>query len=144
MPGQKAEILGAVVLIAASGGLLLAAIPYPADSRIFPMMTLGGLLVAGLIWLFRLIFIHREVSSDDTAEKNSDYRRLLGAALVTTAYGVAVWQTSYFIPTVLYIPLMAYILGSRALSWTIPASLAYTTMIYLIFVVIFERPMPLY
>jgi hypothetical protein len=107
-------------------------------------MILGSLLITGLLWLVRLIFVRREDSPDNIAEKHSGYRRLLGAALVTAGYGIAVWQTSYFIPTVLYIPLMAYILENRTLSLTIPASLAYTTMIYLIFVVIFERPMPLY
>lgn len=142
MRSARIEALAAAAVIAAAAGLLLSAMQFPTDSRIFPMMVLGALLIAGILWLMRSLLAPGG-ANDGSGAAVSNRRQLFGAAAVTAAYGVAVSLSSYFIPTVIYIPLMAFVLGNRNLPVTVASSAGFTVMIYLIFVWLFERPIPL-
>ena len=139
----RIEPLAAAALVAATVGLVFSTRDFPADSRIFPLLVLAALLVAAIAWLIRSIVSARNAGTGSDAPA-VNYRTLLTAAAVTFAYGVGVWLWSFFLPTVLYIPLMAFVLGNRNLVVTITSSIGFAIGVYIIFVWLFERPIPLF
>lgn len=135
------NVIGAAVLLACTVAASFELTRFPAEARPFPALVLGALFVAGLIWLARSL-LARTAPQIDTAVAG-DKRRLMAAVGLTCAYAVAVSHLSYFIPTLLYIPAMAMVLGNRQPLIVCLAGVGFTVGAYLIFVVIFERPIPL-
>jgi len=143
MNSARIEALAAAILIAAAAGLLLRSMQFPNASRIFPIMVLVALLVAATIWLVRSLLAGKRGVNDGPEAPASNRRQLFGAAALTAAYGVGVSLSSFFIPTVIYIPAMAFVLGNRNLPVTIASGAGFSVMVYVVFVWLFERPIPL-
>ena len=143
MNQARVEALAAAFLIAAAAVLLLMSLQFPTASAIFPVMVLVALLIATLIWLVRSLLAGQKNTDAETGPPVSNRRQLYGAAALTAAYGVGVSVSSFFIPTVLYIPAMAFVLGNRNLPVTIASGIGFVVTVYVVFVWLFERPIPL-
>jgi hypothetical protein len=143
MNSARIEALAAAILVAVAAGLLLMSMQFPTASRIFPIMVLVALLVAALMWLVRSLLAGKKGVNDEPGAPASNRRQLLGAAALTAAYGVGVSVSSFFIPTVIYIPAMAFVLGNRNLPVTIASGTGFAAIVYVVFVWLFERPIPL-
>ena len=143
MNSARIEALAAAFLIAAAAGLLLMSMQFPTASGIFPIMVLVALLVATLIWLARSLLAGQKAADGGPGTPVSNRRQLYGAAALTAAYGVGVSVSSFFIPTVIFIPAMAFVLGNRNLPVTIASAAGFVVIVYVVFVWAFERPIPL-
>ena len=143
MNSSRIEALAAAVLIAAASGLLLKSTQFPAASGIFPIMVLVALLIATLIWLVRSLLAGQKGADGEPGAPASNRRQLYGAAALTAVYGVGVSLSSFFIPTIIYIPAMAFVLGNRNLPVTIASGTGFVVIVYVVFVWLFERPIPL-
>ena len=135
------NVIGAAVLLVGTVAGLLELGRFPAEARPFPALVLATLLITGIWWLARSL-LARPTPGSDTGSVG-DKRRLIAATGLTFAYAVAVSHFSYFIPTILYIPAMAIALGDRRPLIAGLAGVGFTLGAYLIFVVLFERPIPL-
>jgi Tripartite tricarboxylate transporter TctB family len=135
------NVIGAAVLLACTAAAFFELTRFPAEARPFPALVLVVLLVTGLIWLVRSLLVQASPGNDPVTTGGK--RRLIAAVGLTFAYAVAVSHLSYFIPTLLYIPAMAIVLGNRQPLVVGLVGVGFTVGAYLIFVVIFERPIPL-
>jgi hypothetical protein len=135
------NVTGAAVLLACTAAAFFELTRFPAEARPFPTLVLVVLVVSGAIWLVRS-FLAR-TASDGGVGTPGGKQRLTAAVGLTFAYAVAVSHISYFVPTLLYIPAMAMVLGNRQPLVVCLAGVGFTVGAYLIFVVIFERPIPL-
>ena len=143
MNSARMEALAAAILIAVAAGLLLMSMQFPTASRIFPIMVLAALLVAAVMWLARSLLAGQKAANDGPEAPASNRRQVFGAAALTAVYGVGVSLSSFFIPTVIYIPAMAFVLGNRNLPVTIASGVGFAVVVYVVFVWLFERPIPL-
>lgn len=135
------NVIAAVVLLACTAAAFFELTRFPAEARPFPALVLVVLVVTGVIWLVRS-FLARTASGSGVGTAGGK-RRLTAAVGLTLAYAVAVSHLSYFVPTLLYIPAMAMVLDNQRPLVACLAGVGFTVGAYLIFVVIFERPIPL-
>ena len=135
------NVIAAAVLLACTAAAFFELTRFPAEARPFPALVLVALVVTGVIWLVRSLLAR--TASDSGVGTAGGKRRLMAAVGLTFAYAVAVSHFSYFVPTLLYIPAMAMVLGNQRPLVACLAGVGFTVGAYLIFVVFFERPIPL-
>lgn len=142
---RLAEAFAAAAFLstAVAGGAISAT--YPAESRMFPWIVCGILGASSLIWFIGVV---KEPARRTKARATGGPRRFLSPVLVglaaTVAYTVAVILFGYFFPTLVFIPAMAALLGNRSWMLSFGITIAYVVLIYFLFVILFERPIPLW
>lgn len=145
MASYRLEVAAAAAfLVLAAAGWYLSA-DLPEVPRMFPRLVLALLGLSAALWLVGAV--RRAVGAPAHAEQSEAPERSVGLSLLavlglTFVYAAAVITSGFFVPTVLYIPLMARLLGYRSWPIALAAAVAYTVVAYLLFVILFERPVP--
>lgn len=138
-----ADIAGAVLLLAGTAVAWAASSGFPGEARVFPQLVMGMLAIAGAVWFAKAV--RRSVGTHaDAAPREGGRLRLVAIIALTLAYILAIIAIGYFVPTMIYIPAVAAILGSRAWHWIVLAAVLYCVSIYVVFVLLFARPVPLF
>lgn len=141
MSSTSKNAIGAAVLLAGTLAALIELLRFPAEARAFPLMVLGTLLLSSSWWLVRTLMV--PPTEEESVAARGNMGRLGVAVLLTVAYAAAVSHFSYFLPTAVFIPAMALALGNRQPLVVCLSGIGFAAGAYVIFVVLFERPIPL-
>lgn len=140
MTTRRLELVTATAFLALAVAGWLASAGLPPAPRLFPRLVLAVLGLAAAAWLAGLL--RAPAAAGDEPQEEGGRRRLLVAFGLTLAYAAAVVTIGFFVVTLVYIPVMARFLGHRSWPWAIVAAVLYAIVTYLLFVVLFERPVP--
>ncbi|GAB4391522.1 MAG: hypothetical protein Tsb0032_03650 [Kiloniellaceae bacterium] len=133
-------------MVAAIGLLALAVAGWwqtaslPSDAAMFPRLALSALAVLALVYLVRSLLRARRAQATKPLFKNAG-RFVLAFALI--AIYVAVFpRIGFFTATLVFIPVFVMAMGMRRAPLIAIATLAYTVVTYVLFVVLLNRPLP--
>lgn len=145
MTYRKAEI-------GASAGLILIAIfgwfqvdDLPADALMFPAILLGVIMLLSLWMLVRALKGTAPHLTDQAAQ---DWRfaisreRMLGGFAMLAAYLLIVPLVGFFTTSLIFVMLVAWVAGYRHIRNLLLTSVGFCLFVYLIFVALFDRPLP--
>ena len=126
-----------IVVILCSVMLYTHIYVYPPEARLFPqlILVLTGLL--GVLLVFR-----RRRSEDEQAPVIASYRNFFITVIVFAVFAWAVGIFGYFTASLCFLILFPIILGYRKYMVTILTAVIYLVLIYLVFVILFERILP--
>ena len=130
--------IAALVLLALSGAAWIETGTIPGEARLFPRLVLGVMGVLSVAMLVRSFARRTDAGPFFLAP---------GALAVTLALAVvyiaAVEVIGYFAATALFVPGLALALGLRRTLLLALTTLGFVAAVYLVFVVLFGRPLPL-
>jgi hypothetical protein len=117
MAHARANIVGAATLLVFVACASYLTVDFRRGSGFFPFVVLGLLGITGAIWLVRSALLLRAEArggAPDVAWR-LDFASLGGYAVlaITGVYGAVVVTTGYVYPSIVYILLVALILGGR-------------------------------
>lgn len=142
---------GAVVALTVSGAAWWMSGRFPADAQVFPRMVLGLMGVLALVWLVRSFLPPgsrlAEPQAEDAASASPEpfFEHLgyfAGSIALIALYIFLVDALGYFTSTILFIPLMAVMLGYYRPVGIIVTTAAFVGGVYVIFVQLFSRRFP--
>lgn len=110
---------------------------YPPEARLFPQIIL---FLTGLLGV--LLVLRRRPCAADQAPAVSSYKNLLITIVVFALFAWAVGILGYFTASLCFLILFPIILGYRKYMVTILTAVIYLVLIYLVFVILFERILP--
>jgi putative tricarboxylic transport membrane protein len=140
---------GAAVTLAVSAAAWWMSGRFPPDARVFPRMVLAMLGVLSLLWLIRTFlpadsrFAEPKVEDEPANEPffvHVGY--FAGSIAVIAAYIFLVGTLGYFTSTILFIPVMAILLGYYRPLGILLTTAAFAGGIYIVFVLLFDRRLP--
>lgn len=161
---RLSERIGALVTLAVTGTAWWMSARFPIDAQIFPRMVLGLLGVLSLLWLLRTFVPpgSRFAAPEPTPEPGQEdlpgaeaarpgevepFFIHLGYFLATLAlllvYVFLVGNIGYFTSTVVFMPVMALVLGYRRPLGVLLTTGIFVVTIYMVFVVAFRRRLPI-
>ena len=131
----------AVVLLMFTGAMWYFSADIAAESQMFPRLIMVPLAILSSVMLIQSFLpMFRSTRIRPFFVKPAN---LLASLVGIFVYILAVQWLGYFTSSVVFIPVFAYVLGER--SWTMlgVSTILFLLMIYLVFVVAFERPVPI-
>lgn len=140
---------GAVVALAVSGVAWWMSGRFPADAQVFPRMVLALLGVLSLLWLVRSFlppgsrFAEPQAEGEPADEPFFQHLGYFaGSIALIAAYIFLVGNLGYFTSTILFIPVMAIMLGYYRPVGILLTTAAFVGGIYIVFVQLFSRRLP--
>jgi putative tricarboxylic transport membrane protein len=140
---------GAAVALGASAVAWWMSGRFPADAQVFPRMVLAMLGVLSLLWLIRTFlppdsrFAEPKVEGEAADEPFFHHiGYFAGSIALIAAYIFLVGTLGYFTSTVLFIPMMAIMLGYYRPVGLLLTTAAFVGGIYIVFVQLFARRLP--
>jgi putative tricarboxylic transport membrane protein len=129
----------AIVVFILAGLMFLQAGRLPFEAGLFPRLVTAVMLLAAVA-MFARSFVG---SGRAEAEPLFINWQLLAITLVATVlYVIAVRTIGYFTSSLVFVPAIAYSLGLRKHRAIAVGTLLFVALIYLVFVRIFQLPMP--
>lgn len=130
--------IGALVLLALTGAAWLETGTIPGEARLFPRLVLAVMAVLSVAMLVRSFA--RRAETGAFVQAPGALAITLGLAVV---YIAAVEVIGYFAATALFVPGLALALGLRRKRLLALTTVGFVVAVYLVFVVVFGRPLPL-
>lgn len=122
-------------------------IPYmPAEAALFPKLILGLAAVLALAWgaqTFRRPKARSEITDTSPAPFSENPRKLLSFIVCLGGYVWLIDILGYFTSTALFMVVASFVLGFRRPGIIAAAVVGFVGFIYIVFVVIFQRPLPI-
>jgi hypothetical protein len=110
-----------------------------AEARMFPRLVLLALAALGLLLFLRGLRAGPEAAETPVISALPAFAAFLGA---TAVYGVAVGWIGFFTASLVYIPVVARLIGLRALWLNALVTAVFLLVTWLVFVGLFARPLP--
>lgn len=110
-----------------------------AEARMFPRMILSAVYVLSVLLALRSFRLPSEQRGEAIFIALFPFLSFVG---VSAAYVASVGVVGFFTATAVYMPLIAWLLGLRKLVHSITVTTVFLFAIYIVFVLMFERPMP--
>ncbi|MEM7441728.1 MAG: tripartite tricarboxylate transporter TctB family protein [Pseudomonadota bacterium] len=142
MPQKQVEIAfcaGFLALLIA-GWISLADIP--AQARLFPRMIIGFTAFVTLAMGVRAYLALGRGDGDPAWKMFEHLGRWAIAVIALPVYVLGVQSIGYFTSTLIFIPVLAFVLGYRRPLVAIAIALAFDVIIYVVFITVFERRLP--
>lgn len=142
------ERVGAALVFLFCIAAWLALDGVPAEAAFFPRLVIGAAAVLAAVWGITTVLKARAgAASDDPADRPTPLiahpRNFLTFLACVIAYILLIGWAGYFTASALFIVGTSLLLGYERLLVSVPTSVLFVTLLYLIFVVIFERPLPI-
>jgi putative tricarboxylic transport membrane protein len=135
--------LAALVIFFGAVGFMFYAQTLPSAAKMFPEMILAGVLVCSVL-MFLSTYRRAARETDGEAKPFLVNPRNLAVALTAFAgYISMVFFAGYFTATAIILVGLPYVLGYRGLRTILLSMSVFMGLIFVIFVMIFERPLPL-
>lgn len=129
--------IGALVLLAVTGAAWVEIASVPGEARLFPRLVLGVMAVLSAAMLVRS-FARRA----ETGPFVQTPAALAITLVLAVIYIGAVEVIGYFAATALFVPGLALALGLRRTLLVALTTVGFVAAVYLVFVVLFGRPLP--
>ena len=141
------RIAAAVVLLLATAGLIHIQ-DMPSGAAMFPRLILGLAVFLSVCWLISTILPRRRPAGGPRDEATphpfmENPGNLATFLMVIAAYIALIDVIGYFTSTIVFIPAAAFALGFRRVTYTAITVLLFVGFVYFIFVVLFNRPLPI-
>lgn len=121
---------------------LIHALDFKRDSAYLPIAVTGLLTILLLVWAVRSVLTLRHQSGDSLTFSPGHVRRFF-TLLATSIVMIAVAPKLGFATTfLLFVPLSGWLLGYRKGKWLITTAIFFALLIYLIFQIVLDRPLP--
>jgi hypothetical protein len=137
MTRQSAERIFAVVTLLALLGLLPGLLALPRESATFPIAIIAVMAAMAAIMLLRSF----RAAGDSSPFFKSPRRFLLGAVLIV-AYTALLPRLGFFTTTAILGAAFPALFGYRDWRVIVPAVLIFLGLLWVIFVRVFQRPLP--
>ncbi len=137
MTFRSAEVMAGLMLVAFSVFAWREAASIRGDAAFFP----SAIIVA--LGFFSLVYLVRSVAAGRRTEAVFERWWIFVAALaISLIYANAVAYVGYVTSTVVFIPVMAWVIGFRRPAYIAVTTLVYLLCVYFMFEVVFRRPLP--
>ena len=139
------EISLSVVFLIVSFVSWLSISDIPSDAQMFPHFILGGIAICSVLMIIRSITgASQRVLGDELKDWtfSINYKRMFGGLLIFVAYLLVVDHIGYFTATALLVVAMASFAGYKNWIALIATAAGFCLFVYLVFVVLFDRPLP--
>lgn len=141
MNQDLSELIAALGVAALAAAGLVHALGFPRSSAYLPVAVTGLALTLAIIWAGQSVrHMRRRTRMVDVDPMH--LRRLalmVGAALL---YVAAVGAVGFFTASALFVVITALVLGMRRLRTILATAACFTLALYLVFVVLLDRPLP--
>lgn len=137
-----AELLTALFLVVASIIGLFIVSNYPDASKIMPLAIMAGTLLLSIVWIVQLIASGKICIDTRPAIDWAVARRLLIAFVSLGVMLLGVSTVGFFTTYVVMIPLTTWLLGYRNVKGIALGTVIFCAALYLIFIVVLNRPLP--
>ncbi|MBJ3774565.1 tripartite tricarboxylate transporter TctB family protein [Acuticoccus mangrovi] len=139
--------IAAVILFAVAAGVFLYAGTLPFKSMIFPRMITAVMAIGAVMMFLRTVSIAGRTpqAADDPKLHQPFFRNPLNFVITVAAmllYLFTISQLGYFTATLLVIVLLSLALGFRDYRTLGLTTIAFLALVYVIFILIFDRPLP--
>ncbi|WP_106419660.1 tripartite tricarboxylate transporter TctB family protein [Salinicola tamaricis] len=125
-----------------SGCGLWHALGFTRDSAYLPTAVMSLLTLLLLVWGIRSAWSLRQAGSDTLRFAPSHARRFL-TLLATSVAMIAIAPRLGFATTfLLFVPVSGWLLGYRQGKWLVTTAILFSLLIYLIFQIVLDRPLP--
>ena len=133
----------AMGIIAAALFLIYMSMDFPMESRVFPIAVLGLMAVLAAVLLLRsFIGSLSEKEPPEPAPFFIHRNRFLASLACIAGYIVLLPLLGYFTTSVLFFAAMTWALGFRQYKTTFLTIVIFLGFVYIVFVLLFERPVP--
>lgn len=140
--------IAAGLLLALAAAVFIASGDLPTRSMIFPRMITAVMAIGAVLLFLRTISFRRgraPAAADDPKLNEPFFRNPVHFAITIAAlfaYLVAIEWLGYFVATITLIVTLSLALGFRNLPLLAGATVLFVALVYGVFVLIFERPLP--
>ncbi len=137
---ERAMAMG---IIAAALFLIYVSMDFPMESRVFPIAVLGLMAVlATVLFLRSFIGSQPEKKSQEPVPFFIHRNRFFASLACITGYIVLLPLLGYFTTSAIFFVAMTWVLGFRKYKTTFLTILIFLGFVYVVFVLLFERPVP--
>lgn len=134
------DMVAALILLAVTGVFWWDSTAIPAaEAQMFPRLVLVALGLLALLLLVRGLRAGPLRAQTRVIETHAAFAAFIGTTVV---YGVAVGYLGFFTSSVVYIPLVARLIGLRSAKLNALVTGVFLLVTWLIFVALFARPLP--
>lgn len=133
------RVLAIVLVVATSFFWFEASDIMAAEARMFPLMILSGLYVLSALLALRTFRLPAEHRGEALFSAPLAFLSFVGMSAV---YVASVGIVGFFTATAMYMPIVAWLLGLRRIVHSIVVTAVFLIATYIVFVVLFARPMP--
>jgi len=138
---RRGDALFAGVLLLLFAVMLGVAQRYPRDSRLFPAIVAGlGVLIAGMLLL--KLARGRVATPRGEEEGGEGAAPVWVSVLAPIGFGLVMWLVGFWVATALVCFLIPATMGYRDLRHRLALALGTLTVLYLLFPVALDLPMP--
>ncbi len=131
--------LTGIVIFILSAAIFLTSRQYPADAALFPELITGAMMLASIGIVVRGIIRPRPgIAALDAAGT----RRVLAVIGLTVLYVVGVANVGYVTSSIVFIPLTAWVLGSRQYLVLAIVTAVFLAILVWLFVFVFSVQLP--
>lgn len=133
------RIAGFILMLLAASAYLYAQVNFPDAAAMYPKK------VTGIMFLLALVLFGRsfwgEYRTKDFGDFAINLPRLIIAVAITGIYFVGAAYLGFFTATLFFLPGMALVAGYRNYRGLLIATAVYLTFVFVIFILIFNRPL---
>lgn len=130
-----------VLLLAAAGFVHIHGLP--AGAAMFPRLVLGATAFLATLWLISTFMAAKRAVDAPASGPFIENPRNFGIFVATIVGYIALIEIlGYFTSTAMFMLASSTLLGFRRHRFLIIATVAFIAFVYVIFVVLFKRPMP--
>ena len=133
-------VSGLVVALFGAWGFVYAQMNFPSRVRAYPSFVTGLMCLLGVLLIVRCFRKH--FRDKDFGPYVVNISRLLMCVFATALYFYASTEIGFLLATAIFLPIMAWFAGYREAKPLVFASLGYIAAIYLVFDLLFNRPLP--
>lgn len=143
IPGARSaaqdRILSVIIIVLSSLFWAESVNIVTAEAKMFPRMILSAIYVLSVLLALRSFRLPPEKRGEAIFISLFPFLLFVGAS---AAYVASIGVVGFFTATAVYMPFIAWLLGLRKIVQSVFITTVFLIAIYVVFVLIFERPMP--
>ncbi len=145
MTYKKTEIIVTCFLLCFCAFAWLSLYHLPTNAKMFPNIIIGTMFISLLILLVRSAFgVSERIQGSTIAGWKFfvHYKRFFLSVFLFSLCLFVIEKVGFFITSTLLIFSMAFLVGYRKYVSLIAATIGFLVLVYIVFVLVFERPLP--
>jgi putative tricarboxylic transport membrane protein len=138
---QNHDRIAGILIFATGAFLFNDTLDFPEESAHFPRMILGlWMVLSG--WMVLRSFVVADWRNMEYEAFFIHTGRFILAVTMMALYIFAIDEIGYYTTTLIYIPVMAWLLGYRSKTVIIASTTIYLGIVLVVFDILFERELP--
>lgn len=144
MSFKTTEIIVSLILLLSSIIAWVSIQDIPVDAQMFPNFILAGIMICSVLMIIRSLtgVSERALENAEDWKFTDNAKRMVGAALIFIVYLLVIEHLGYFTSSALLIMTLARFAGFKNWLALVSSAVGFCLFVYLVFVLIFDRPLP--